>query len=210
MTDSPGPSDGRPETDRLSRRRLLGGMAAAGGLAALSSAAGCGKGDRALGKDRRNLPLPDTPTGGHVGKTIADSEMPTITPIRPPAGAPNSVVVLLDDVGFGATATFGGPVPTPVTDALAAEGLRYNRFHTTALCSPTRGALLTGRNHHVVNSGSITEWATGFEGYNSIIPKSCATVTETLRQNGYSTACFGKTTACSRASQPLPRRPEVA
>jgi arylsulfatase len=167
-------------------------MAAAGGLAALSSAAGCGKGDRALGEDRTRLPLADTPTGGHVGKTVADSEMPTITPIRPPAGAPNIVVVLLDDVGFGATGTFGGPVPTPVTDALAAEGLRYNRFHTTALCSPTRGALLTGRNHHVVNSGSITEWATGFEGYNSIIPKSCATVAETLRQNGYSTACFGK------------------
>lgn len=189
------PARGRgEESGWLSRRALLGGMAAAGGAAALSVLApGCGKGvDQAAVGDRSRLPLPDTPTGGHVGRTVADSEMPTITPIRPPAGAPNIVVVLLDDVGFGATGTFGGPVPTPVTDALAAEGLRYNRFHTTALCSPTRGALLTGRNHHVVNSGAITEWATGFEGYNSIIPKSCATVAETLRQNGYSTACFGK------------------
>ncbi|WP_167104730.1 arylsulfatase [Mycobacterium sp. DL592] len=142
--------------------------------------------------DRTHLPLPDTPTGGIAGPTIADSVMPTIQPIRPPAGAPNIVIVLLDDVGFGATATFGGPVPTPTGDALAAEGLRYNRFHTTALCSPTRAALLTGRNHHVVNTGIITEYATGYDGYNSIIPKSAATVAETLRQNGYSTACFGK------------------
>src|SRR4051794_17521481 len=138
------------------------------------------------------LPLPDTPTGGRAGRTISDSVMPTITPIRPPQGAPNVIIVLLDDVGFGATATFGGPVPSPTGDALAREGLRYNRFHTTALCSPTRAALLTGRNHHVVNTGNITEWATGYDGYNSIIPRSAATVAETLRLNGYSTAAFGK------------------
>ncbi|WP_373120771.1 arylsulfatase [Mycobacterium marinum] len=142
--------------------------------------------------DRTRLPLPDTPTGGHSGKTVAESKMATITPIRPPQGAPNVVIVLLDDVGFGATATFGGPVETPAGDALAQEGLRYNRFHTTALCSPTRAALLTGRNHHVVNTGTITEFATGYDGYNCIIPKSAATAAETLRQNGYSTAAFGK------------------
>jgi len=184
MSDSSGPS-------RLSRRAMLSGVAAVGAMSLLSSACGKGSEPRTAG-DRSHLPLPDTPTGGHAGHTIADSEMPTITPTRPPAGAPNIVVVLLDDVGFGATGTFGGPVPTPVTDSLAAEGLRYNRFHTTSLCSPTRAALMTGRNHHAVNSGVITEWATGFEGYNSIIPKSCATVAEILRQNGYSTACFGK------------------
>ncbi|VBA57542.1 arylsulfatase [Mycobacterium attenuatum] len=142
--------------------------------------------------DRTRLPLPDTPTGGKAGRTVSESTMPTITPIRPPQNAPNVVIVLLDDVGFGATATFGGPVPTPTGDALAQEGLRYNRFHTTALCSPTRAALLTGRNHHAVNTGNITEWATGYDGYNSIIPKSAATIAETLRQNGYSTAAFGK------------------
>ncbi len=142
--------------------------------------------------DRTRLPLPDTPTGGKAAPTIAESVMPIISPIRPPRGAPNVVIVLLDDVGFGATATFGGPVPSPTGAALAQEGLRYNRFHTTALCSPTRAALLTGRNHHAVNTGNITEWATGYDGYNSIIPRSAATVAETLRLNGYSTAAFGK------------------
>ncbi|QUR68989.1 arylsulfatase [Mycobacterium spongiae] len=142
--------------------------------------------------DRTVLPLPDTPVGGKVAPTVGESVMPRIEPIRPPDGAPNVVVVLLDDVGFGATATFGGPVPSPTGDALASEGLRYNRFHTTALCSPTRAALLTGRNHHVVNTGVITEFATGYDGYNSIIPRSAATVAEILRQNGYSTAAFGK------------------
>ncbi|PJE09889.1 arylsulfatase [Mycobacterium sp.] len=142
--------------------------------------------------DRTRLPLADTPGGGTAGPTISESVMPTIAPVRPPQGAPNVVIVLLDDVGFGATATFGGPVPSPTGDLLAREGLRYNRFHTTALCSPTRAALLTGRNHHAVNTGNITEWATGYDGYNSIIPRSAATIAETLRLNGYSTAAFGK------------------
>ena len=142
--------------------------------------------------DRTLLPLPDTPTGGRAGLTIKDSQMPRIEPIRPPAGAPNIVIVLLDDVGFGAAGTFGGPIATPTLDALAAEGLRYNRFHTTALCSPTRAALLTGRNHHVANTGNITEYATGYDGYSSIISKSTATIAQVLRENGYSTAAFGK------------------
>ena len=110
--------------------------------------------------DRTLLPLPDTPSGGRAGLTVKDSLMPRIEPIRPPAGAPNIVIVLLDDVGFGATGTFGGPVATPALDAIAAEGLRYNQFHTTALCSPSRAALLTGRNHHVVNSQhhGVCDW----------------------------------------------------
>jgi arylsulfatase len=109
-----------------------------------------------------------------------------------PEGAPNVLLVLLDDVGFGHTSTFGGPVHTPTLQKLADEGLRYNRFHTTALCSPTRAAVLTGRNHHSVHTGIIMELATGFPGYNGRLPKSAACVAETLKQNGYSTAAFGK------------------
>jgi len=146
----------------------------------------------ATAQDRRVLPLKDTPEGGVAGLTVKESEMPNIMPVRPPAGAPNVVIVLIDDVGYGAAGTFGGPMPTPALDTLAKQGLAYTRFHTTALCSPTRAALLTGRNHHVVNTGTITEYATGFDGYNSIIPKSSATVAEVLRQNGYNTAAYGK------------------
>jgi len=112
--------------------------------------------------------------------------------IKAPEGAPNIVVVLIDDIGFGATATFGGPIDTPAFDALAGEGLRFNRFHTTALCSPTRAALLSGRNHHNVNVGSVMEVATGFQGNQGIRPDDAKYVSETLRQNGYSTAAFGK------------------
>lgn len=109
-----------------------------------------------------------------------------------PKGAPNVLLIMTDDVGFGASSTFGGPIPTPTFDRLAAAGVRFNRFHTTALCSPTRAALLTGRNHHSVGSGSITELATGHPGYNSVIPASAATIGRVLRDNGYSTSWFGK------------------
>ena len=111
---------------------------------------------------------------------------------RAPAGAPHVLVIMLDDVGFGSFGTFGGPVPTPGLDAVAAQGLRYNQFHTTALCSPTRAALLTGRNHHSVHMGGITEIANSFPGYDSAIPPESATVAQVLRMHGYSTACFGK------------------
>ncbi|MEQ1699418.1 MAG: arylsulfatase, partial [Ilumatobacteraceae bacterium] len=107
-------------------------------------------------------------------------------------GPPNVVVILLDDVGFGSCSTFGGPVPTPALDRVAAAGLRYNQFHTTALCSPTRAALLTGRNHHSVHMGGITEIANSFPGYDSAIPPEAATVAQVLRMSGYSTGCFGK------------------
>src|SRR6186713_1047560 len=121
-----------------------------------------------------------------------DTKFPPIVPLRPPTGAPNVLVILLDDVGFGASSAFGGPCRTPVAERLAAGGLRYNRFHTTALCAPTRQALLTGRNHHSVGMGSITETATSAPGNSSLRPNTCAPLAETLKLNGYATAQFGK------------------
>ena len=143
---------------------------------------------------RSNLPIPHR---GHVGLTTYDAKdpdtsYPPIEPLRPPEGAPNVVVVMIDDAGFGSSSAFGGPCNTPVADRLAANGLRFNRFHTTALCSPTRQALLTARNHHAVGMGGITEIATSAPGYNSIRPDNAAPVAETLLLNGYSTAQFGK------------------
>ena len=109
-----------------------------------------------------------------------------------PQGSAERRPILLDDTGFGQYSTFGGGVPSPTLDKLAAEGLRYNRFHTTALCSPTRAALITGRNHHSAATGVITEAATGYDGYTCVLPRSCGTVGEVLRQNGYATAWIGK------------------
>lgn len=138
------------------------------------------------------LPRPPQPFAGKIGPTAAESVPAPAEMVKAPAGAPNVLLVLTDDVGFGASSTFGGPIPTPNLDKLAARGLKYNRFHTTAMCSPTRAALLTGRNSHVVGTGAITDFAMGFPGYNGVIPKSAATVAETLRLNGYNTAMFGK------------------
>jgi arylsulfatase len=140
------------------------------------------------------LPIPDRPTIGLTTFDAKDSDTkyPPIEPLRPPKGAPNVVVVLIDDVGFGASSAFGGPCRTPNFERLAADGLRYTRFHTTALCSPTRAALLTGRNHHTVGMGSITELATSAPGQNSMRPNTCAPLAEILKLNGYSTAQFGK------------------
>jgi arylsulfatase A-like enzyme len=143
---------------------------------------------------RSILPIPDRQ---HVGLTTydakdPDTKYPPIEPLRPPKGAPNVLIVLLDDVGFGASSAFGGPCNTPTAERLAANGLKFNRFHTTALCSPTRQALLTGRNHHTVGMGGIAEMATSAPGNNSMRPKNCAPLAETLKLNGYSTAQFGK------------------
>lgn len=139
------------------------------------------------------LPRPDFKFPGSVGRTYLDSDPPQFPqPVQAPKGAPNIVLILIDDTGFGQYSTFGGGVPSPTMDRLAAEGLRFNRFHTTALCSPTRAALLTGRNHHSVGTGVISETATGYDGYTSIIPRSAGTVAEVLRQNGYMTAWIGK------------------
>lgn len=143
---------------------------------------------------RTILPIPDPQ---HVGPTTYDAKdpdtsFPPIEQLRPPKSAPNVLIVLLDDVGFGASSAFGGPIQAPTAERLASKGLKYNRFHTTALCSPSRQALLTGRNHHSVGMGSITELATSAPGYSSIRPKATAPLAEILRLNGYSTAQFGK------------------
>jgi arylsulfatase A-like enzyme len=143
---------------------------------------------------REHLPIPDAK---RVGLTTYDAKdpntkYPPITMLRPPTGAPNVLIVLIDDVGFGASSAFGGPCQTPVAERLAANGLKLNRFHTTALCSPTRQAMLTGRNHHSVGMGAITEMATSAPGNCSVRPKEKAPIAETLRLNGYSTAQFGK------------------
>jgi arylsulfatase len=138
------------------------------------------------------LPQPDPEFKGKIGETLKDSTPSYPQLVKAPKGAPNVLVILLDDVGFGHTSTFGGPVPTPALDRLAKNGLKYNTFHTTALCSPTRAALLTGRNHHSCGTGVIIEMGTGFPGYTGIIPRTCAMVPEMLRSNGYATAMFGK------------------
>ena len=143
---------------------------------------------------RAMLPIPDRPSPGLTTYDAKDPDTayPPIEPLLPPDGAPNVLIVLLDDVGFGASSTFGGPCQTPTGDKLAAAGLKYNRFHTTALCAPTRAAMLTGRNHHSVGMGSITELATSAPGNNSLRPNTKAPLAMTLKLNGYSTAQFGK------------------
>jgi arylsulfatase A-like enzyme len=127
------------------------------------------------------------------GRTPAESSPPQWPQERrAPAGAPNVLVIMTDDVGFGASSAFGGPIPTPAFDALARQGLRYNRFNTTAICSPTRASLLTGRNPQAVGMGYTANWPTGYDGYNSVIPKSAGTLPEILKEAGYNTAMFGK------------------
>lgn len=138
------------------------------------------------------IPRATPPFPGTIGRLIPESEPARLNKESAPSDAPNVVLIMLDDVGFGSCSTFGGPVPTPTVDRVAQAGLRYNQFHTTALCSPTRAALLTGRNHHSVHMGGITEIANSFPGYDSAIPPESATVAEILRQNGYSTGAFGK------------------
>jgi arylsulfatase len=128
------------------------------------------------------LPRPDFHFKGNVGRTYLDSDAPQFPqPVQAPKGAPNIVLILIDDAGFGQFSTFGGGVPSPTMDKLAAEGLRYNRFHTTALCSPTRAALITGRNHQSCAFGTIAETATGYDGYTAVLPRSCGTMGEVLR-----------------------------
>lgn len=143
---------------------------------------------------REILPIPERTYAGPLpyDANKADTPFPPIEPVKAPEGAPNILVVLLDDVGFGAPSAFGGPCLTRTAEALAAGGLVYTRFHTTGLCSPTRAALLTGRNHHSVGMGVITELATTAPGYTSVIPKTTASIAKILKYNGYSTSQFGK------------------
>ena len=143
---------------------------------------------------RNVLPIPDPQRTGLITYDAKDPDttFPPIVPLLPPKGAPNVLVVLIDDVGFGASSAFGGPCHTPTAERLASQGLKFNRFHTTALCSPTRQALLTGRNHHSVGMGGITEIASGSPGYSSVLPNTVSPLARTLKLNGYATAQFGK------------------
>jgi arylsulfatase len=142
--------------------------------------------------DRTVLPIaePDRPAFAEID--ARNATMPPRFEVKAPEGAPNVVIVLIDDMGFGVPSSFGGPVPMPTLDGLAEQGLRYNNFHTTALCSPTRAALKAGRNHHTLNMAFITEMATGFPGATGQVPNGAAPLAETLRLNGYATAAFGK------------------
>ena len=139
------------------------------------------------------LPFPPTPSASVAGPTLQESKhQRRVEPNRLPADAPNILIVLLDDVGFGLADTYGGPIHTPTLSRIAGEGISYNAFHTTAICSPTRAALLTGRNHQRVGSGTIAERAVDWDGYTGVIPRSSATLAKVLGGYGYKTAAFGK------------------
>jgi arylsulfatase A-like enzyme len=142
--------------------------------------------------DGKQLPPPPMPFGGMIKDSALDSKPYWPPRVVPPNGAPNILLIMTDDEGYGTASTFGGVIPTPALDRVAKAGLRYTQFHSTALCSPTRAALITGRNHHSVGTGIIGELSTGFPGYNTIIPKEAATIGTVLRENGYSTSWFGK------------------
>ena len=139
------------------------------------------------------LPFPPKPSGSTAGRTMQESVYSPLPPVsRLPKDAPNILIVLIDDVGPAQTDTYGGEIHTPTLSKIAQEGISYNRFHTTAMCSPTRAALLTGRNHHRVGNGQIGELANDWDGYSGAIPKSSATVAEVLKDYGYSTGCLGQ------------------
>ena len=145
-------------------------------------------------KHRSHLPIPTPERTGLITYDAKDpdTKFPPIEQLRPPKCAPNVLVILIDDAGFGSASAFGGPCQTPNAEKLAAAGLKYNRFHTTALCSPTRAAMLTGRNNHAVGFGSVGEFSTAFPGYTAFVPDDCVPFPRILRDNGYSTAAFGK------------------
>jgi len=177
-----------PGKVKINRRQLLGSSS----VIAASAVAASAFPRSAASETSSVLPAPEPPFKGHIERTLKGStpDFPKMT--EAPPGAPNVLLILTDDVGFGATSTFGGPIQTLNFQRLADSGLRYNMYHTTALCSPTRAALISGRNHHSVASGVITEFATGYPGYNSLVPKSAGTVGAVLRENGYNTSWFGK------------------
>ena len=177
-----------PSPAGITRRRLLGSSS----LIAASVVASAALPRTASAQDASVLPKPEPSFAGKIGRTVKESTPDFPKGVEAPAGAPNVLLILTDDVGFGATSTFGGPIQTPNFQRLADNGLRYNMYHTTALCSPTRAALITGRNHHSVASGVITEFATGYPGYNSLVPKSAGSVGAVLKENGYNTSWFGK------------------
>src|ERR1700754_1942228 len=140
----------------------------------------------------KQLPTPDPKFGGVIEQKASDSKAWWAPRVVPPKGAPNVLLVMTDDQGFGAPSTFGGVIPTPNMDRIANAGLRYTNFHSTSLCSPTRAALITGRNHHSVGFGVVGEIVTGYPGYDSILPIEKGTIGTILKENGYATSWFGK------------------
>ena len=142
--------------------------------------------------DGKQLPPPDPKFGGVINPSAVNSKPYWPPTVVPPKGAPNVLLIMTDDQGYGVSGTFGGVIPTPAMDRIAKAGLRYTQFHSTALCSPTRAALITGRNHHSSGFGVIAEQSTGYPGYDSIIEKNSATIGEILKENGYATSWFGK------------------
>ena len=142
--------------------------------------------------DGKQIPAPPIPFGGVIKEEAKDSKPYWPPRVVPPKGAPDVLLIMTDDQGYGISSTFGGVIPTPALDRVANAGLRYTQFHSTAMCSPTRAALITGRNHHSVGFGVIGEFSTGFPGYDSIISPEKATIGTILRDNGFSTSRFGK------------------
>ena len=182
---------------RKSSRIMRGAIPAAIALAAVPMSAQQVTGE--LGSpgatttiDGKQLPAPDPKFGGVIKDDALQSKAWWAPRIVPPKGAPNVLLIMTDDSGFGVPSTFGGVIPTPAMDRVAKAGLRYNNIHSTALCSPTRAALITGRNHHSAGFGVVSEQSTGFPGYNSIIAKDKATIGRILKDNGYATSWFGK------------------
>ena len=174
-------------TSEATRRTAVGGSALL-----LIAKTTCAAAASSPSLDRTVLPIQEPPRPVITELDARNVKVPSRFEVKAPEGAPNVVIVLIDDLGFGVPSTFGGPVGMPTLDRLAQGGLRYNNFHTTALCSPTRAALKAGRNHHTVNMGFITEMATAFPGDTGQIPNATAPLAEMLRLNGYSTAAFGK------------------
>jgi arylsulfatase len=181
-----------PVSGRSAKAFQILGLASSA-LSLSSAASAQGTIDHSQFTPSRTLPRTAEPFEGKIGQRIQASSPPYYDlGVKAPANAPNILLIMTDDVGFGASSTFGGAVPTPTFDALAVRGERYNAFNTAALCAPTRAALLTGRYPHAVGFGAITEMGTGYPGYNTVLPQSAATIGEVLRQNGYVTSWFGK------------------
>ena len=183
---------------KSARQILLGGMLAAAVMAAAPSAKAQeingtpGSPDATVIIDGKQIPPPPMPFGGVIKESVKDSTPYWPPRVVPPKGAPNILLIMTDDQGYAISSTFGGVIPTPSLDRVAKAGLRYTQFHSTALCSPTRAALITGRNHHSVGTGVVGELATGYPGYDSIIGLERATIGEILKENGYATSWFGK------------------
>ena len=194
------------------RRKMFILMSVAGALLATGSATAQqttgtpGSPEATTTIDGRYLPPPPAPFQGQINLNAMQSKPAWPARVVPPKGAPNVLLILLDDAGYGSNSTFGGVIPTPTLDKIAANGLRYTNFHSTSLCSPTRAALLTGRNHHSVGFGVISEMATGFPGYDSVMGPENATVAKILKENGYRTAWYGKNHNTRRSRPARPAR----